>query len=264
MPLSRWQRGDFSARASLAGRSSEIVDLGIAFDSMAAKLELHEEQLVSANRIKDIILAAAGHDLRQPLQVITMAISVLSRRPLTDRESQFVQRADQAVDQLVDALDELIGVSRVRYGMAQPQRQPVMLDRMLQMITEQWSAKGTAKGLRLRFVGCNATVESDPRMLSTILNNLVGNAIKYTDRGGVLIGCRRRGNKLWIEIYDTGIEIPGDRIEAIFGELHHSIRSGRTGAGIMDRAQHRGGTRTRAIGAVHRWPGLAVPARRAA
>jgi signal transduction histidine kinase len=215
-----WQRGDFSARASLTGRSSEIVDLGTAFDSMAAKLELHEEQLASANRIKDIILAAAGHDLRQPLQVITMAISVLSRRPLTDRESQFVQRADQAVDQLVDALDELIGVSRVRYGMAQPQRQPVMLDSLLQMITEQWSAKGNAKGLRLRFAGCNATVESDPRMLSTILHNLVGNAVKYTDRGGVLIGCRRRGNKLWIEIYDTGIGIPGDRIDTIFGELH--------------------------------------------
>ena len=215
-----WQRGDFSARASLTGRSSEIVDLGTAFDSMAAKLELHEEQLASANRIKDIILAAAGHDLRQPLQVITMAISVLSRRPLTDRESQFVQRADQAVDQLVDALDELIGVSRVRYGMAQPQRQPVMLDSLLQMITEQWSAKGNAKGLRLRFAGCNATVESDPRMLSTILHNLVGNAVKYTDRGGVLIGCRCRGNKLWIEIYDTGIGIPGDRIDTIFGELH--------------------------------------------
>lgn len=215
-----WQRGDFSARANLAGSSSEIVDLGIAFDSMAAKLELHEEQLSSANRIKDIVLAAAGHDLRQPLQVITMAISVLSRRPLTQRESQFLERAEHAVDQLVDALDELIGVSRVRYGMAQPQRQPVMLDRLLQMITEQWSAKATAKSLQLRFAGCDATVESDPRMLSTILHNLVSNAIKYTDRGGVLIGCRHRGNELWIEIYDTGIGIPSDRIDTIFGELH--------------------------------------------
>lgn len=215
-----WQRGDFSVRANLGDSSSEIVDLGAAFDSMAAKLQLHEQQLESANRIKDIILAAAGHDLRQPLQIITMAISVLSRRPLNDRESQFVQRAEQAVDQLVDALDELIGVSRVRYGMAQPQRQPVVLDRMLQVIAEQWSAKAMEKGLRFRFAGCDATTESDPRMLSTILHNLVGNAVKYTDRGGVLIGCRRRGNELWIEIYDTGIGIPGDRINTIFGELH--------------------------------------------
>jgi len=215
-----WQRGDFSARASLAGRSSEIVDLGRAFDSMAARLELHEQQLASANRIKDIILAAAGHDLRQPLQIITMALSVLSRRPLTDRESRQVERAEKAVDQVVNALDELIGVSRVRYGMAQPERQPVMLDRLLQAITEQWSTKATEKGLQFRFHGCNATVASDPRMLSTILHNLIGNAIKYTDRGGVLIGCRRRGDKIWIEIYDSGIGIPEDRIGTIFGELH--------------------------------------------
>jgi signal transduction histidine kinase len=215
-----WQRGDFSVRANLGGRSSEIVDLGLAFDSMAAKLALHEQQLESANRIKDIILAAAGHDLRQPLQVISMTISALSRRPLTDRESRHVERADKAIDQLVGALDELIEVSRVRYGMAQPQRQPVILDRLLQAIGEQWSTKAIEKGLRFRVRRCDATVESDPRMLSTILHNLIGNAIKYTDRGGILIGCRRRGAELWIEVYDSGIGIPEDRIETIFGELH--------------------------------------------
>jgi signal transduction histidine kinase len=215
-----WQRGDFLARARLAGRSSEIVDLGSAFDSMAAKLQLHEQQLASANRIKDIILAAAGHDLRQPLQVITMAISALSRRPLTDRESRHVERAEKAVDQLVGALDELIEVSRVRYGMAQPERQPVKLDRLLSAIAEQWSTKATEKGLQLRVHRCDTVIESDPRMLSTILHNLIGNAIKYTERGAVLIGCRRRGGEIWIEIYDSGIGIPEDRIGTIFGELH--------------------------------------------
>src|SRR3954452_22407701 len=115
---------------------SGVPDLG----SRSAKPPLKPTQpsVVVKTASKDIILAAAGHDLRQPLQVITMAISVLSRRPLTDRESKFVQRADQAVHQLVDALDERIAVSRVRYGMAQPKRQPVMLDRRRQMSTEQW------------------------------------------------------------------------------------------------------------------------------
>jgi signal transduction histidine kinase len=215
-----WQRSDFSVRASLGGRSSEITELGLAFDSMAAKLQLHEQQLASANRIKDIILAAAGHDLRQPLQVISMTISALSRRPLTDRESRYVERSDRAIDQLVGALDELIEVSRVRYGMAQPQREPVMLGRLLQAIAEQWSTKAVEKGLRFRVRRCDATVESDPRMLSTILHNLIGNAIKYTNRGGILIGCRCRGAELWIEVYDSGIGIPEDRIETIFGELH--------------------------------------------
>lgn len=215
-----WQSGDYSARANLNGRSSEILQLGGAFDTMAAKLQLHEQQLASANRIKDVILAAAGHDLRQPLQVITMAISVLSQRPLTDRESQHVARAEKAVDQFVGALDELIEVSRVRYGMAQPHRDPVPLDRMLQAITEQWANKAIEKELCFRVRPCGVTVDSDPRMLSTILNNLVANAIKYTERGGVFIGCRRRGAALWIEIYDTGIGIPTDRIEKIFSELH--------------------------------------------
>ena len=215
-----WQRGNYSARANLNGRSSEIIDLGVAFDSMAARLQLHEQQLESANRIKDIVLAAAGHDLRQPLQVISMSISMLSRRSLTDRESRYVERAEEAVAQLVTAFDELIEVSRVRYGMAQPQRRPVMLDRLLQAITEQWSAKAVEKRLVLHLRPCGAAVESDPRMLSTILNNLVGNAIKYTERGGVLIGCRHRHPEIWIEIYDSGIGIPEDRIAKIFGELH--------------------------------------------
>jgi two-component system, sensor histidine kinase len=144
----------------------------------------------------------------------------LSRRPLTDRESRHVERAEKAVDQLVGALDELIEVSRVRYGMAQPERQPVKLDRLLSAIAEQWSTKATEKGLQLRVHRCDTVIESDPRMLSTILHNLIGNAIKYTERGAVLIGCRRRGGEIWIEIYDSGIGIPEDRIGTIFGELH--------------------------------------------
>jgi signal transduction histidine kinase len=214
-----WQRGDYAARAGLASSAPEIRDLGLAFDTMAEKLQLHEQQLASANRIKDIILAAAGHDLRQPLQVITMAISGLCRRPLTDRERQLAGRAEHAVERLAGGLDQLIDASRVRFGMAEPQRRPFSLAPLLREIAEQWSARATEKDLRLRVHRCCIAVESDPRMLSTIMRNLVGNAIKYTEHGGVLIGCRRRHAELWIEIYDTGIGIPQDRIDSIFGEL---------------------------------------------
>jgi signal transduction histidine kinase len=226
-----WQRGDYSVRAGLGGRSSEILDLGLAFDSMAEKLQLHEEQLASANRIKDIILAAAGHDLRQPLQVIMAAIDTLSRKPLTEREKQHVERADKAIDRLVAALDELIEASRVRYGMARPQRQSFMLAPLLQKIAEQWSTRAAEKGLRLRVRRCGVAVESDPRMLATILQNLVGNAVKYTDHGGILIGCRRGRAEMWIEIYDTGIGIPEDRIDTIFGELQQ-VDPQREGLGL--------------------------------
>jgi signal transduction histidine kinase len=214
-----WRRGDYSARANLRGRSSEIVDLGRAFDGMAEKLQLRDKQLAAADRIKDIILAAAGHDLRQPLQVITMAIAALSRRPLDARERQHVERADKAVDRLVDALDALIDASRAQYGMAQPERQSFALDRLLQDMAGQWSFKAAEKGLRFRVRPCPAVIECDPRMLATLLRNLVGNAVKYTDRGGILVGCRRRGAEMWIEIFDTGIGIPEDKLAVIFDDF---------------------------------------------
>jgi signal transduction histidine kinase len=232
-----WQRGDYAARANLSGRSSEILDLGRAFDSMAEKLQLRDKQLAAADRIKDIILAAAGHDLRQPLQVITMAVAALSRRPLDARERQHVERADKAVDRLVDTLNALIEASRAQYGMAQAQRQSLTLERLLQEIAGQWSFKAAEKGLRFRVCQCRAVVESDPRMLATILRNLVGNAVKYTDRGGVLVGCRRRGADIWIEIYDTGIGIPEDKIDAIFGDFRQ-LDPQREGLGLGLRIAH--------------------------
>jgi signal transduction histidine kinase len=226
-----WERGDYSARANLHVRSSEILDLGRAFDSMAQKVQLRDQQLASADRIKDIILAAAGHDLRQPLQVIMMTLSALSRRPLGERENDHVQRANRAIDRLVDGLNVLTEASRLQYGMAQPQREPFALDRLLQDIIEQWSAKAAEKGLRFRVRHCGAIVESDPRMLATVLRNLVGNAIKYTDRGGVLVGCQRRGTEIWIAIYDTGIGIPEDQIGAIFDDFRQ-LDAKREGVGL--------------------------------
>jgi signal transduction histidine kinase len=226
-----WQRGDYHVRARLRGRSSEIVDLGRAFDTMAEKLQLREHQLASANRAKDVMLAAAGHDLRQPLQIITTAVSALSRRALTEREKQHVQRADKAIDRLVGALDALIDASRLRYDMAQPQCEIFALDRLLKDIAEQWSVKAMEKGLCLRILPCKAVVESDPRMLATIVHNLVGNAIKYTDFGGILMGCRRRRTEIWIEIYDTGIGIPADQVDAVFGEFQQ-LDTQREGLGL--------------------------------
>jgi two-component system, sensor histidine kinase len=87
------------------------------------------------------------------------------------------------------------------------------------------------KGLCLRILPCKAVVESDPRMLATIVHNLVGNAIKYTDFGGILMGCRRRRTEIWIEIYDTGIGIPADQVDAVFGEFQQ-LDTQREGLGL--------------------------------
>ena len=214
-----WRDGKYSARAHAQGGASEIVELGVAFNSMAENIQSRDQQLAAANRTKDIIIATAGHDLRQPLQLITMALSVFSRRLLSETERRYLDRADQAIDRLVQDLDTLVETTRVHYGALRPQPEPVAMNSLLEEIVQQWSSRASEKGLRLRVRPCRVAVVTDAKMLLTILHNLVGNAVKYTDHGGILIGCRHRANEVWIEVYDTGRGIPADKIETIFGEF---------------------------------------------
>lgn len=216
-----WRDGKYSARVNVEGGASEIGEFGAAFNSMAESIQTRDQQLAAANRAKDIIITTAGHDLRQPLQSITRALSVLSRRPLNETEQRHLDLADWAIDRLVRDLDILVETTRVHYGALKPQLEPVAMDCLLQEISQQWSSRASEKGLRLRIHPCNATVLSDARMLLTILHNLVGNAVKYTNHGGILVGCRHRTNEVWVEVYDTGNGIPADKTETIFGEFQH-------------------------------------------
>ena len=223
-----WREGKYSARANVQGGASEIGEFGTAFNTMAEHIQSRDQQLAAANRAKDIIIATAGHDLRQPLQSITRALSVFSRRPLSDTERQYLDRADQAVDRLVQELDTLIETTRVHYGALRPEFEPVAMGRLLQEIVQHWSTRASEKGLRLRVRPCSAMVVSDARMLSTILHNFVGNAVKYTDHGGIVVGCRRRASEVWVEVHDSGSGIPADKLETIFGEFQqlHPVREG--------------------------------------
>jgi signal transduction histidine kinase len=211
-----WQNGDYAARTGLATHSSEIGELARAFDKMAEKLQLREQQLEAANRTKDVVLASAGHDLRQPLQIVTMAISVLARKPLNESERRHIERADLALDRLTSAFDTLIEASRLRSGVERPHRQNFALSGLIRELRDEWTPRAQEKGLRLRVRDCAAQVSSDPQMLRRILHNLVGNAVKYTEKGGVLVAFRRRPASILIEVYDTGIGIPEAQIESIF------------------------------------------------
>ena len=219
-----WQDGKYSARANLQRGVSEIGELGAAFNSMAENIQTRDEQLTAANRTKDIIIATAGHDLRQPLQSIMMALSVFSRRPLSETEQRHLGRADQAINQLVQDLDTLVETTRLHYGALRPQLEPVAMAHVLEEILQQWSARATEKGIRLRVRPCSIAIVTDPRRFLTILHNLVGNAVKYTDHGGVLVACRRRADEVWVDVYDTGDGIPAAKIETIFGEFQQLDR----------------------------------------
>lgn len=214
-----WRDGNYAKHANVQSGATEIRELGAAFDSMIDALQARDKELAAALRFKDMILAAAGHDLRQPLQIVVWALAALSRRPLSAAEKEQVERADRAIDRLTDQLDTLIDLARLRDSTLQLKHESFEVRPFLDNLIDRWQSRAEAKRLRLRLQASDAAIVTDRRLLAVIVDNLVGNAIKYTSRGGVLVGCRRRADRLWIEIYDTGIGMSDGQVGHIFEEF---------------------------------------------
>jgi signal transduction histidine kinase len=222
----RWSEGDYGARAELTDRHSEIGQLGAFFDKMAARLDQRERELREATRAKTRLLAAAGHDFKQPLQTIAMSVERLSGEPtVLDRINRMVDRIGRSIDQLLIA-------SRIELGTLQPAIREVAIADILGELRDICAPAALEKELDFRIVGSTAWVQTDPDMMLTILSNLVGNAIKYTDRGRVLVGCRRSRDRLTVEVYDTGVGIPADQLPSIFDEFRRIETKGRDGYGL--------------------------------
>jgi signal transduction histidine kinase len=169
-----------------------------------------------ASRAKGRLLTATGHDLRQPLQAILIALDLLATK-LTDASSHMVlNRAMNAADRLDRALNRLLQVARLEAGAFTPTTDIFSPGPLIADIADEFRSEAQARGLRLITVPCSASIETDRGLLDTILQNLVGNAVKYTERGRVLIGCRRLPDSIRIEVHDTGIGIPDNRIASIF------------------------------------------------
>ncbi len=227
----RWQRGDYAARAGPGGGVAEIGTLAAAFDVLAAKLEMRERQLRQAADAKRRLLAAAGHDLRQPLQILTFVVGRLGHVEVNAAEERHLARAERALDRLTAALDTFVEAARLDSGATQVRRRTIFVADLIAEMTDDWTAAAEAKGIVLRIVPTRAAIDSDPDLIRTILNNLVGNAVKYTARGGVLVGCRNRGDCVRIEVWDTGIGIPPDKLDLVFTEFAQLDRA-REGFGL--------------------------------
>jgi signal transduction histidine kinase len=170
------------------------------------------------NRYRSRVMAVAAHDLKQPVNIVHMALDTLSQRLASEDDRQVLGYAASAIAKLNSELDALALASRLDQESLRVDSFPI--DRVLESTRDNWTLRAKRKGLRLKVRACNATVRTDETMLSTIIGNLVGNAIKYTDRGGVLVGCRRRGDALVIEVSDTGRGIEEDQLAAIFNSFH--------------------------------------------
>lgn len=172
-----------------------------------------------ANRSKTRFLRAAGHDLLQPLAAARLFLSALGDRPMDATGTELVERlggAFQSVEELMQAVLEISRLDSQRLVFA---RQPVALDALFNRLAREYGPQAQAKGLRLLFAPTSAVVDSDPTVLRRITQNLVSNAIKYTRRGGVVVGARRRRGQVWLEVRDSGVGIATEDRARVFDEF---------------------------------------------
>lgn len=189
----------------------------------------------TANRAKSQLLAAASHDLRQPLHAVGLFVCALVAR-IQDTETRAIaQRAQAALAALDMQFGQLIDLSRLEAGALEPERARVALAPLLASLVTEFGPQAQAKGLRLVAVSSRLVVDSDPALLGRMLRNLVANAVRYTRSGGIAIGARRRGRDVAIEVVDTGVGIVAEHRERIFEEFYQ-VRSpshaGRRGMGL--------------------------------
>lgn len=183
--------------------------------------EQRERELQQANDFHTVLLAMAGHDLRQPLQAMTAAYDWLERRLTSGSEREYLRRGRWALSKLSNQLDMLIEALRLHQHSASIRPEPVALESVFARVWRDNEDLASRKGLALRARARRAVVMSDAVLLEGILCNLVRNALRYTGPGGrVLVGCRRRGSLLRIEVHDTGVGIPPDKLSQIFDAFY--------------------------------------------
>ncbi|WP_462402823.1 hybrid sensor histidine kinase/response regulator [Pseudomonas sp. Marseille-QA0332] len=174
----------------------------------------------SANRSKDKYLAAASHDLLQPLNAARLLISTLRERMLGEAEQLLVERAHKALEGAEDLLTDLLDISRLDQASIRPDLDAYRLDDILRPLESEFQPVAEEAGLGLRVRGGQRVVRTDLRLLTRILRNFLSNACRYTERGSVLLGWRQRGEQLRIEVWDSGRGIAADRLESIFLEFN--------------------------------------------
>ena len=223
-----------AAKAAIALRFENTELLARLRQETQKAIGAHQEA-VEANLAKSKFLAAASHDLRQPIHALGLFLAVLEGTPLTHQQSQVLASAQSVNEASSEMLNTLLDFSRIEAGVVEVQSTAFALQPLLNKLENEFAPQANAKNLVYRARDTRAVLQSDPSLIELILRNLISNAIRYTDRGGVLIACRQRGKHLSIEVWDTGIGIPTDQHKVIFREFHqlgNSERDRRKGLGL--------------------------------
>lgn len=199
-------------------RANETLEARVIERTLELEDALGDAERANASRSR--FVAAASHDLLQPLSAAKLFIGLIGGEGLQPGAQQALEKAQNALVSVEGLLDALLNISKLESGRAAVSVGSVALDRLLRTLADEFAPLAAAKGLALTVVPCGLAVESDPAYLRRILQNLIGNAIRYTARGRVLVGARRRGSGLRLEVWDTGPGIPEEDQDDIFKEFH--------------------------------------------
>jgi signal transduction histidine kinase/CheY-like chemotaxis protein len=199
----------------------------------AADLERARKAAEAANLGKTRFLAAASHDLLQPLNAARLYLSALEASPLVDPGARgLIDNVAKAFQSTEALLSTLLDISKMDAGGYRPRMTAVKVGELFETLEAEFGALARQKGLRLRRVDCSAVVRSDAQLLRRIVQNLLSNALKYTDEGAILLGARRRGDLLSIEIHDSGPGIAAENHQAIFEEFRRAVPAGAQTGGL--------------------------------
>jgi len=197
------------------------------------KLSLAWKTAERADRAKSSFLAAASHDLRQPLQTLKLLQAALESHHPSGEARNLVAGIGQSLDTMTSILSSLLDVNRLESGNLRPSVSEFSLSELFESLAGDFVAPVQEKGLRLRIVRSELIIRSDRRMLAEMIRNLLSNAVRYTDRGRILLGCRRAGDNVRIEVWDSGVGITEDQLPHIFHEYYQGTGgAGRGGFGL--------------------------------
>lgn len=213
------RNGAVATRAAINLRF-ENIELMARLREETDKAHVAQKESVHANLAKSRFLAAASHDLRQPIHALGLFLEVLSRGHLSDGQRRVLGNARAVSEASADMLNMLLDFSRIEAGVVDAHIQPFHLQPLLNKVENELAPQANAKGLVYRTRETYAAVQSDPALVELILRNLVTNAIRYTERGGLLVACRTQGSTTSLEVWDTGIGIDRTQHRAIFLEFH--------------------------------------------
>lgn len=221
-----------------------------------AELEGARNESERANRSKSRFLAATSHDLAQPLNAARLLVNTLENRRDNAAPDPLLAQLSQVLDHAEELLAELQEISRLERGMLAPRHETLTLTPLLQQLQAEFEPMAQARGLRLRVVDTLCSVRSDERLLRRILQNLLANAVRYTRQGGIVLGVRRHGQNLRIQVWDSGEGIADDQHEIIFQEFRRGEEASGGGLGLgLAIARRLAGLLNHPLGFVSR-PGL--------